>query len=177
MFIRTLWALPAILMLIAPLPIAPLQAADCPVPRSGDTISEMLEKAPTCADALKMFEACGYGSSIDVQFGATVTEKCEGDFLPKLSASQRKVYDREKDACTRKYAKQEGTMYRSFEAFCRAKLAAGYARKFKYIGADLTPAVRPWPFPRSPGMPPARRWRDRRAPCGRPARPPCRDRR
>ena len=126
MLLRTLWVLSAILMLTAP-----SRAADCPVPRSGDEIAQALEKAPSCDAARKLFEACGYGSSIDVQFGATVTEKCEGDFLPKLNASQRKAYDREQDACTRKYANKEGTMYRSFEAFCHAKLAAGYARKFK----------------------------------------------
>ena len=45
--------------------------------------------------------------------------------------SKRKAYDRGKDACTRKYAKQEGTMYRSFEAMCASELAASYARKFK----------------------------------------------
>ena len=76
-----------------------------------------------------MFEACAYVASIDVQFGAAVTEKCEATFLQRLSAAQRKAYDREQEACTRKYIKQEGSMYRSFEAFCHAKLARAYARR------------------------------------------------
>ena len=63
-------------------------------------------------------------------FGGIVTEKCENDFLVKLNASQRKTYDRQKDSCTRKYAMQEGTMYRSFEAMCISKLAAGYSKRF-----------------------------------------------
>lgn len=124
MFIRMLWVASAILMLAAP-----SQAADCPVTRSGDVIADALEKAPTCGTALKLFEACAYGASIDVMFGAIVATKCETDFLSKLGSAQRKTYNREKDACTRKYAKKEGTMYRSFEAFCHAKLARTYAQE------------------------------------------------
>jgi hypothetical protein len=108
---------------------APLAAADCPVERNGDAISTALEKAATCDAALKVFEACAYVASIDVQLGATVREKCEATFLAKLSAAQRKTYDREQDACERKYIKQEGSMYRSFEAFCHAKLARAYAQR------------------------------------------------
>jgi hypothetical protein len=120
---RTLMAALATLLLAGP-----LRAADCPV-QGGAEIADALDKAQTCAAALRLFEACGYGSSIDVQFGATVTKKCEADFLPKLSAARRKTYDREQEACTRKYIKQDGSMYRSFEAFCHAKLARAYAQK------------------------------------------------
>jgi hypothetical protein len=109
---------------------APLAAADCPVARSGDAISDTLEKAPSCDAAQKLFEACAYVASIDSMFGSIVTGKCENDFLAKLNASQRKTYDRQKDACSRKYAKQEGAMYRSFEAMCISKLAAGYSKRF-----------------------------------------------
>ncbi len=109
---------------------APSQAADCPVPRGGDEIATALEKAPTCDAAQKLFEACAYVASIDSMFGGIVTEKCEKDFLTKLSASQRKTYDREKDACMRKYEKKEGTMYISFMAMCHSKLAVSYSKRF-----------------------------------------------
>jgi len=109
--------------------VAPVEAADCPVERSGDNISDAIEKAPTCAAAQKVFEACAYVASIDSMFGGLVTEKCEKDFRTKLSAAQHKTYDREKDACTRKYAKREGTMYRSFEAMCISKLALSYSKR------------------------------------------------
>jgi hypothetical protein len=125
MLIRTLAAVVAILMLAAP-----SRAADCPVARNGDTISEALEKAPSCAAALKLFEACAFVASIDSMFGGIVTDKCEKDFVGKLSAAQRKTYERRKETCTHKYAKQEGTMYRSFEAMCISKLANDYSRKF-----------------------------------------------
>ena len=32
--------------------------------------------------------------------------------------------------CDHKYLDQSGTMYVSFRAFCRAELAAGFARRF-----------------------------------------------
>jgi len=124
MFFRLSLVLSALFLLAVP------ASAACPV-QGVEAIEEALDKAPSCDAALKMFEACGYGASIDAMFGGKVTEKCEGVFLSKLSSTQRKTYDREKEACTRKYAKEEGTMYRSFEAFCHAKLAAGYARKVK----------------------------------------------
>jgi hypothetical protein len=121
---RLLFALAAALLIAAP-----AQAADCPVERSGDTISDAIEKAPTCDAAQKIFEACAYVASIDTQFGAIVTEKCEKDFLTKLSPAQSKTYQSRKDACAKKYAKQEGTMYRSFEAMCISKLAVGYSKR------------------------------------------------
>jgi hypothetical protein len=121
---------PPLALAAALLLAAPVQAADCPVERSGDTIADAIEKAATCAAAQKVFEACAYVASIDTQFGAVVTEKCEKDFLTKLSPAQSKTYRSQKDACARKYVKKEGTMYRSFEAMCVSKLAVGYSRRF-----------------------------------------------
>lgn len=122
---RPLFALAAAFLLAAQ-----AHAADCPVERSGDKISDAIEKAPCCAAAQKVFEACAYVASIDSMFGGLVTEKCEKGFLTKLTPAQSKTYNREKDACAKKYAKQEGTMYRSFEAMCVSKLAVGYSKRF-----------------------------------------------
>ena len=108
----------------------PLHAADCPVERNGESISDAIEKSATCQAAQKVFEACAYAASIDTQFGAIVTEKCEKDFLAKLSPAQGKTYQSQKDACAKKYANKEGTMYRSFEAMCISKLAFGYSKRF-----------------------------------------------
>ena len=123
--IRLPLALAAALLLAAP-----VRAADCPVERSGDTISDAIEKAPTCEAAQKVFDACAYVASIDTQFGAIVTEKCEKDFLAKLTPAQNKTYQSQKDACSKKYANKEGTMYRSFEAMCISKLAVDYSKRF-----------------------------------------------
>jgi hypothetical protein len=56
-------------------------------------IEDLLRKAPSCQRAGALFESCQFGASGDVRLGAIVTEKCEGDFLGKLTAAQRRAYD------------------------------------------------------------------------------------
>jgi hypothetical protein len=104
--------------------------AECPTP-DGEKILELLDRAPTCSKALSLFEACSYGASGDVGLSEVVVKKCEGDFLTRLSASQRQTYYRKQKWCARKYQKESGTMYRSFEAFCSANLAKIYSQRFR----------------------------------------------
>jgi hypothetical protein len=54
-------------------------------------IEDLLRQAPSCQRGITLFEICQVGSSGDVSFGAIVTEKCEGDFLSKLSAAQKRA--------------------------------------------------------------------------------------
>jgi hypothetical protein len=68
---------------------------------------------------MKMFEACEYGAGGDVQFGAVVEKKCEGDFRARLKAPQERAYQRE----------MAGTMFLSFTAFCRAQVARRYSHQ------------------------------------------------
>jgi hypothetical protein len=77
-----------------------------------------------------VFEACEFGASGDVALGAATTEKCEGDFLGKLSPAQKRAYDRSQKLCAHKYQNKDGTMYRSFEAFCGAYVARDYSARF-----------------------------------------------
>jgi hypothetical protein len=93
-------------------------------------IEELLGKAPSCQRALALFEICQFGASGDVSLGAIVTHKCEGDFLTKLNGAQRRAYQREQQRCQRKYSKQDGSLYRSFEAFCGANVARNYSARF-----------------------------------------------
>ncbi len=92
-------------------------------------IEELLRQAPSCQRAVAVFEICQFGSSGDVGLGAVVTEKCEADFLGKLTPAQRRAYDGEQKRCSRKYLNKAGTMYRSFEAFCGAYVARNYSAK------------------------------------------------
>jgi hypothetical protein len=128
MVYRAVVALSAILLLVSP-----GLAEDCPV--SGiEQIEKLLTGAPSCDRAMVLFEACSFGGSGDVGLGQVVTKKCEGIFLDKLSKSERRSYDRKVGACWHKYAKESGTMYRSFSAFCAAGVAqtyAAHARKAK----------------------------------------------
>ncbi|WP_024512939.1 hypothetical protein [Bradyrhizobium sp. ARR65] len=94
-----------------------------------DDVITALNEAPNCDRAMKVFEACEYGASGDVQFGAIVQKKCEADFLTRLRAPQKLGYQRGLRACERKYQNESGTMYLSFAAFCRAELAQRYSHQ------------------------------------------------
>lgn len=107
----------------------PVQPTECPLGED-QTREDLLEAAPSCDSAMESFGACSYAASGDVALGAIVTEKCEADFLSRLSASQRRTYDQAQKRCARKYQRESGTMYRSFEAFCGAQVAQTYARRF-----------------------------------------------
>jgi hypothetical protein len=69
-------------------------------------------------------------ASGDVPLGQAVIRKCEGDFLKKLNARQKRAYENEVKRCWRKYRREAGTMYRSFEAMCAAAVAQSYSRRF-----------------------------------------------
>jgi hypothetical protein len=92
-----------------------------------DDVIVALNAVPSCESAMKVFEACEFGTSGDIQLGAAVEKKCEGDFLARLK--QPRLYRGELLACDRKYRNKEGTMYRSFTAFCRAEVAQRYSRR------------------------------------------------
>src|SRR5260370_42071108 len=79
-----------------------------------DEIIDTINAAPGCERAMKMFEACEFGTSGDLHLGAAVEKKCEGDFLSRFKAPQKQAYQREMLACDRKYQNESGTMYRSF---------------------------------------------------------------
>ena len=113
-------------------PSAAFAADDrCPIESlSIDDITKGISEAPTCDAALKMFQKCSVGTSGDTGIGAVVTQKCEALFKDKLSAQQKRAYSRAKQVCDSKYAKEDGTMYRSFEAFCRAQAAHKAATPF-----------------------------------------------
>jgi hypothetical protein len=109
---------------------ASARAEDCPAKSTQmDDIIAALNAARSCDAAMKVFQACEYGASGDVQFGEVVEKKCESDFLAKLQAKQKAAYQREMGVCDRKYRNQSGTMYISFTAFCRAKVAQRHSRQ------------------------------------------------
>jgi hypothetical protein len=104
-----------------------------------DEIVDAINATPGCERAMKLFEACEFGTSGDIHLGAAVEKKCERDFLARLKQSQRHLYQSEMRACDRKYLNEEGTMSRSFTAFCRAEVAQRYSRRARKA-ANPTPA-------------------------------------
>ncbi len=127
------FCLAGLALVLAVLPaLGPARAytEQCPAKTSQiDDVIAVLNQAPSCDRAMKLFEACEYGASGDVQFGAIVEKKCEADFLSRLKAPQKQAYQREMGVCDRKYRNKSGTMYVSFTAFCRADVAQRYSRR------------------------------------------------
>ena len=108
---------------------------ECPVTEhSLDAIEAAIAKAASCEQSMDIFEACAYVASGDVPLGQAVIGKCEGDFLAKLNASQKRAYEQEIKRCWRKYRREGGTMYRSFEAMCAAGVAQAYSRRAMRVG-------------------------------------------
>ena len=94
-----------------------------------DEIVDAINATPGCERAMKLFQDCEFSTSGDIALGAAVEKKCEGDFLNRLKAPQKRAYTREMDACDRKYRNESGTMYRSFTAFCRAEVSQRFSQK------------------------------------------------
>jgi len=114
--------------LLMALSTAAAVAADCPAKSTQmDDIVAAINAAPGCDAAMTVFGACEFGASGDVQFGAAVEKKCEGDLLSRLTTPH--TYQRDMDVCDRKYRNKSGTMYLSATAFCRAQIAQRYAHK------------------------------------------------
>ena len=107
----------------------PSEPKECPVTEGSDAIEQALRTAESCVKAREVFAACAYVASGDVGLGEAVIERCEKDFLAKLGAPQRKTYQQALKRCWNKYARESGTMYRSFEAMCAADVAVTYAKK------------------------------------------------
>jgi hypothetical protein len=90
----------------------------------------LVRKAPTCDKAMEQFTNCNAGSSGDVILGLIVTRKCQGDFLKKLNAKQRRAYADGIKSCNDGVKEEEGSLSRAMAAGCRAELARSYAHKF-----------------------------------------------
>lgn len=119
MFDRSVLA--AVGWLLLTLPVA---GQDCPTQETGWEAREaVVRKAPTCRDALKVAESCAFGASGDIGLTDIVIKRCEADFLAGLGKASRQRYDAGMKRCSQKHRRQDGTMYRSMEAFCRATLA------------------------------------------------------
>ena len=127
---RRLFAALAMLLALAQSPTA----AECPV-AGAEATSDAIEQAPSCAKAAEIYGLCRWGSSMDIQFADAAIKKCEADFLATLTPQQRRSYDRAKRRCGRKFARESGTLYRSFEASCSVDLAKSYWARMAKPGA------------------------------------------
>jgi hypothetical protein len=120
----------AVLAVILSFATSPARASIClGQSMSQDETVAAISATPGCDAAMKLFQDCSYSASGDIPLGAAVEKKCEADFLPGLKAGQNKAYQDELHRCDAKYDHKDGTMYRSFTAFCRAEVSQRYSKR------------------------------------------------
>ena len=100
-------------------------AADCVNEKGEDITSQpevfqaLIEKSTECYQAKALAEACAYGSSIDVISAGLAYSVCEKKLNENKPAKKlTAMLTTMKKMCSDKYAKQQGTMYRSMNAYC-----------------------------------------------------------
>jgi len=100
--------------------------AECPsADFNPDAIRQAIATADSCPTALQLSRSCAYGSSFDQITAGLAGERCLAEIEP-LEPGDRAALDRLLDACTAKYASQEGTMFLPFAAFCRLEVIEGF---------------------------------------------------
>jgi hypothetical protein len=105
----------------------------CPVENlDPTTVRDRIDAAP-CQRGLKIFQECALGSTPDAFTSEHVIETCEAVFARRLTASERRSYNRAKCVCTRLYSRDPrewGTESISRLAICNAEAAARTATLF-----------------------------------------------
>jgi len=124
MLVRIILACSAIFLLARPGATEECQQLDL------EARQALIRKAPTCDKAMAQFDDCNYGASGDTALGQIVTDRCEADFLKKLSTGQKHSYRRGIKRCNDAVKADEGSLSIAIGAGCRAKLAQDYAHKF-----------------------------------------------
>jgi hypothetical protein len=85
-----------------------------------EVFQAMIEKSESCYAAKSLAEACAYGSSLDVMTAGTAYAVCDKELQNnKPSKKLISTLNSMNKMCNDKYAKEDGTMYRSMNAFCR----------------------------------------------------------
>ncbi|HRJ68384.1 MAG TPA: hypothetical protein PK812_02160 [Beijerinckiaceae bacterium] len=122
---RRLWVLVFLLLAVPAL----AAGENCPV--GGDASRAAIDAAPSCSAAMKQVRDCPWGSGMDNILWRHAMDKCEAGVFARLTPAERRHLDRADAACTRKVARQSGTMAVSAAALCRADAAMKLARRKK----------------------------------------------
>lgn len=124
MLLRPILAFAALIAI----PCAALAQASCPHEESDrEAIAKSIQATGACKASYDLLNACRSNTSGDVALAEIVIEKCEAGFLSGMTAAGKRSYAQEREACQRKYAKRQGTMYVSFSATCAAGVAVKFA--------------------------------------------------
>ncbi len=95
-----------------------------------DKVSAAIRATTSCQNAAELATACAMGASGDVTLASAAEHKCGLDFWNKLSAQEKKIYNHIQSKYNDKYKNKDGTMYISFNAFCRLDVAKLYSELY-----------------------------------------------
>lgn len=85
-----------------------------------EVFQAMIEKADSCYAAKNLAEACAYGSGLDVSTAGAAYGVCATELQKnKPSKELTKTLSSMNTMCNKKYANEDGSMYRSMNAFCQ----------------------------------------------------------
>lgn len=113
--------LPSTLILLLATPTL----AGCLVDFNVESITTAIEQADTCEQGIDIARQCAFGSTADVTFVQIASEQCLEDIAP-LTCNQQTTLDDLVQQCSDKYAEFDGTMFRSFSAFCQLEVIEGF---------------------------------------------------
>lgn len=109
-------------------------AVDCPVQIGNenylDKVGSAIKATKSCEEGAAVAEACALGASGDSQIALVAERKCGLDFWTKLSNADKQTYNGLQSKCDNKYKNMQGTMYISFNAFCRLQVARLYSELY-----------------------------------------------
>ncbi len=109
-------------------------AAECTVQFSSDRylnkVKDIILKSTSCEEGAHIAEACALGASGDLQTVPVAIEKCEIDFMTKLSTSDKVAYHNLQSKCFEKYETLNGSMYKSMAIFCSLQVSRLYSELY-----------------------------------------------
>jgi hypothetical protein len=95
-----------------------------------DAVRTIVQGAASCPRAYQLMQSCQFGTSGDNELADMVQSKCEPLFLPTATPAVRGAYKMALSKCDKIAERNEGTMYMSFAAVCRAGASRDFARKY-----------------------------------------------
>ena len=96
-----------------------------------DAVTSRVKQTSTCSGAYRIMDACQFGTSGDNELADIVQFKCEPLFMPTASHRLKVIYRKALNRCDDIAKKNDGTMYMSFAAVCRAKTSQDFAARYK----------------------------------------------
>src|SRR5262252_3315169 len=95
---------PFLLLLAANTSLRTQGPCDYDSPNRFDALYKAISRAKSCSAAARQWQKCPFGASGDGPLASLVIEKCEKDFVDKLSAAAKKRYEERMQLCSYRYA-------------------------------------------------------------------------